>query len=47
LAEARRSILFGENAWIVLPPILATLISIMGVNALGQRLAQSSSGTGD
>ncbi|OGH00736.1 MAG: hypothetical protein A2600_11185 [Candidatus Lambdaproteobacteria bacterium RIFOXYD1_FULL_56_27] len=45
LAEARRSILFGENGWIVLPPIVATLLSIMGVNALGQRLAQSSSGS--
>ena len=40
LAESRRSILFGENVMIVIPPILATLMSIFGINLLGDKLAQ-------
>jgi len=39
LAEARRSILFGEHSWIVLAPTLATLASILGINVLGDQIA--------
>ncbi len=40
LAEARRSILFGENFWIVLFPILVTIMSILGVNIIGDTLVK-------
>ena len=40
LAEARRSILFGENIFVIIPPILVTLISILGSNILGDGLAK-------
>ncbi len=40
LAEARRSILFAENIWIVLFPIIIIIVSILGVNILGDRLAE-------
>ncbi|MDT8448483.1 MAG: hypothetical protein RRB13_16450 [bacterium] len=40
LAESRRSILFAEKVWIVIPPIVATVISILGVNYLGDQLAR-------
>ncbi len=39
LAEARRSILFVENLWIVSSPILVTIMSILGVNIIGDTLA--------
>ncbi len=38
LAEARRSILFIENLWIVTFPILVTIMSILGVNLIGDTL---------
>ncbi|MBU2513267.1 ABC transporter permease [bacterium] len=38
LAEARRSILFIENLWIVAFPILVTIMSILGVNLIGDTL---------
>jgi len=41
LAEARRSILFGEQSWIVLAPTLATLSSILGINILGDQIAKN------
>lgn len=40
LAEARRSIIFGENVMIVGPPIIATLVSILGINLVGDQLAK-------
>ncbi|MDH5560257.1 MAG: hypothetical protein OEY59_05320 [Deltaproteobacteria bacterium] len=40
LAEARRSILFGENIYVIIPPIIVTLSSILGVNILGDSLAK-------
>ncbi len=40
LAEARRSILFAENFWIVLFPILVTIMSILGSNMLGDIFAK-------
>jgi peptide/nickel transport system permease protein len=40
LAEARRSILFGEKLWIIMPPIIITVISILGVNIIGDTLAE-------
>ena len=39
LAEARRSILFVENLWIVASPIFVTIMSILGVNIIGDSLA--------
>jgi peptide/nickel transport system permease protein len=39
LAEARRSILFVENLWIISSPILVTIMSILGVNIIGDTLA--------
>lgn len=38
LAEARRSILFGESLWIIASPILVTIMSILGVNIIGDTL---------
>ena len=38
LAEARRSILFGESLWIIGAPILVTIMSILGVNIIGDTL---------
>lgn len=40
LAEARRSILFSENIWIVSFPILVTVMSILGVNIIGDMLVK-------
>ena len=40
LAEGRRSLLFGENLWIVLFPILVTIMSILGINIIGDTLAK-------
>ncbi len=40
LAEARRAILFGENLWIVFFPILVTIMSILGVNIIGDSLVK-------
>lgn len=39
LAESRRSILFVENLWIVASPIVVTIMSILGVNIVGDSLA--------
>ena len=38
LAEARRSILFIENLWIVTFPVLVTIMSILGINLIGDTL---------
>ncbi|MCP4752258.1 MAG: hypothetical protein GY866_15295 [Proteobacteria bacterium] len=40
LAEARRSILFGENLRIVAFPIAVTIMSILGVNVIGDTLVK-------
>jgi len=40
LAESRRSILFGENTWIVIFPILVTIMSILGINIIGDTLVK-------
>lgn len=40
LAESRRSILFGENTWIVAFPILVTIMSILGINIIGDTLVK-------
>ncbi|MBU3914336.1 hypothetical protein KKA14_02285 [bacterium] len=40
LAEARRSILFGEKLWIIFPPIMVTIMSILGVNIIGDTLVK-------
>lgn len=40
LAEARRAILFSENLWIVFFPILVTIMSILGVNIIGDSLVK-------
>lgn len=40
LAESRRAILFGENLWIVIFPILVTVVSILGVNIIGDGLVK-------
>lgn len=40
LAEARRSILFIENLWIVTFPILVTIMSILGINLIGDTLVK-------
>ncbi len=40
LAESKRSILFGENTWIVLFPIAVTIMSILGINTIGDILVK-------
>jgi peptide/nickel transport system permease protein len=40
LAEARRAVLFGENLWIIFFPILVTIMSILGVNIIGDSLVK-------
>jgi peptide/nickel transport system permease protein len=40
LAEARRAILFGENLWIIFFPIAVTVVSILGVNIIGDNLVK-------
>jgi len=40
LAEARRAILFSENLWIVIFPILVTVMSILGVNIIGDSMVK-------
>lgn len=40
LAESRKSILFGESVWIIASPIVVTIMSILGINILGDCLAK-------
>jgi peptide/nickel transport system permease protein len=40
LAESRKSILFGESVWIIASPIIVTIMSILGINILGDCLAK-------
>lgn len=40
LAESRKAILFGKDVWIIASPIVVTIMSILGINILGDCLAK-------
>ncbi len=40
LAESRKAILFGREIWIIASPIIVTIMSILGINILGDCLAK-------
>ena len=43
LADARHSAIFGEKLWIIVPPILCIMLSILGANIIGDSLSKSPS----
>ena len=41
LADARHSAIFGENLWIILPPIIGIVTAIIGANLTGDGIAKN------